>query len=81
VLHDRGHGGLRDRTSFQQKLDWVDRLVRDEVLRPFQQQVKAQELWAVHLGPELVGPPPHRREEARAALPHRLELDVAELRP
>ena len=62
--------------DFQQKLDWVDQFVREEVepldlvlgdpydksdeqamriLRPLQQQVKDQGLWAVHLGPELGG--------------------------
>ena len=65
--------------EFQEKLDWMDAFVRDEVeplddlwpeeiyprpmdptvleiVRPLQEQVKAQELWACHLGPELDGP-------------------------
>ena len=62
--------------DFQEKLDWVDRFLTDEVepldlllgdpydksdrqamavLRPLQQQVRDQGLWAVHLGPELGG--------------------------
>ncbi|HEX3957718.1 MAG TPA: acyl-CoA dehydrogenase family protein [Trebonia sp.] len=65
--------------EFQEKLDWIDRFVREEVepldllfpaggdpynvgngasraiLRPLQEQVKAQGLWACHLGPELGG--------------------------
>lgn len=65
--------------EFQQKLDWVDRFVREEaepldllfpsggdpydtgneaaraILRPLQQQVREQGLWACHLGPELGG--------------------------
>jgi acyl-CoA dehydrogenase len=73
-------GGMWDfetEPAFQQKLDWVDQFVREEVepldlvlgdpydksdqqamaiLRPLQQQVKDQDLWAVHLGPELGGP-------------------------
>ncbi|MGE4322646.1 MAG: acyl-CoA dehydrogenase family protein [Sphingobium sp.] len=63
--------------EYQQKLDWADRFVREEVepldhvlgsqygvkdpdylrlVRPLQAQVKAQQLWACHLGPELGGP-------------------------
>jgi acyl-CoA dehydrogenase len=65
--------------EFQQKLDWMQGFVRDEVepldllfpsggdpydvgnaaaraiLKPLQDQVKAQGLWACHLGPELGG--------------------------
>ncbi len=57
--------------DFQEKLDWMDEFVRQEIfplevlevshdqlvqlLRPLQQQVKAQGLWAAHLGPELGG--------------------------
>ncbi|WP_237556809.1 acyl-CoA dehydrogenase family protein [Streptomyces sp. SID4956] len=65
--------------EFQQKLDWMNRFVREEVepldllfpsggdpydtgneaartvLRPLQQQVREQGLWACHLGPELGG--------------------------
>jgi acyl-CoA dehydrogenase len=65
--------------EFQQKLDWMERFVREEVepldllfprggdpydtrnaasraiLRPLREQVKAQGLWACHLGPELGG--------------------------
>jgi len=62
--------------GFQEKLDWVDSFLREEVepldlvlgnpydksdmqalavLRPLQQQVKDQGLWAAHLGPELGG--------------------------
>jgi acyl-CoA dehydrogenase len=65
--------------EFQQKLDWMNRFVREEVepldllfpsggdpydtgneaaraiLRPLQQQVREQDLWACHLGPELGG--------------------------
>jgi acyl-CoA dehydrogenase len=62
--------------DFQEKLDWVDRFLTDEVepldlllgdpydksdervmaaVRPLQQQVRDQGLWAVHLGPELGG--------------------------
>lgn len=57
--------------EFEQKLAWMRGLVRDEVLpletldldhetflqavRPLQQQVKAQGLWAAHLEPELGG--------------------------
>ena len=66
--------------GFQEKLDWMERFVREEVepldllfpgagdpydtgnaaaraiLAPLQEQVKAQGLWACHLGPELGGP-------------------------
>ena len=66
--------------EFQQRLDWMERFVREEVepldllfpaagdpydtgntaaraiLGPLQEQVKAQGLWACHLGPELGGP-------------------------
>ena len=66
--------------EFQEKLDWMERFVREEVepldllfpaagdpydtrntaaravLVPLQEQVKAQGLWACHLGPELGGP-------------------------
>ena len=66
--------------EFQEKLDWMERFVREEVepldllfpaagdpydtgnkaaravLAPLQEQVKAQDLWACHLGPELGGP-------------------------
>ena len=63
--------------DYQEKLDWADAFVRDEVepldhvlgspfdksnprvielIRPLQQQVKDQALWACHLGPELGGP-------------------------
>ncbi len=66
--------------EFQEKLDWMERFVREEVepldllfpaagdpydtgntaaravLAPLQEQVKAQGLWACHLGPELGGP-------------------------
>ncbi len=65
--------------AFQQKLDWMEHFVREEVepldllfpaagdpydtgnpaalaiLRPLQQQVREQGLWACHLGPELGG--------------------------
>jgi acyl-CoA dehydrogenase len=64
--------------EFQEKLDWIDRFVREEiepldlafsshlvydkthpvhekVLRPLQEEVKARDLWACHLGPELGG--------------------------
>ena len=62
--------------EFQQKLDWIDAFVRDEVepldriaihpydvkspirnklVRPLQEEVKRQKLWACHLGPELGG--------------------------
>jgi len=62
--------------EFQEKLDWVDRFVREEVepldfvlssphavkdpkfirlVRPLQEKVKKEELWACHLGPELGG--------------------------
>lgn len=65
--------------DFQQKLDWMETFVREEVepldllfpaggdpydtsnkaalaiLRPLQQQVREQGLWACHLGPELGG--------------------------
>lgn len=62
--------------EFQEKLDWMERFVADEVeplghiglhpadvknpryeklVRPLQAQVKAQGLWACHLGPELGG--------------------------
>lgn len=65
--------------EFQQKLDWMDRFVREEVdaldvlfpsistvydtrhqasraiLKPLQQKVREQGLWACHLGPELGG--------------------------
>src|SRR5690606_17995848 len=65
--------------EFQQKLDWMDRFIKEEVdaldvlfpginvvyntqhkasraiLRPLQEKVKAQGLWACHLGPELGG--------------------------
>jgi acyl-CoA dehydrogenase len=63
--------------DYQEKLDWADAFVREEVepldhvlgspfdksnprvielIRPLQQQVKDQALWACHLGPELGGP-------------------------
>jgi acyl-CoA dehydrogenase len=63
--------------DFQEKLDWVDSFVTNEVqpldlvlgnpydksnprvldlIRPLQDQVRAQDLWACHLGPELDGP-------------------------
>jgi acyl-CoA dehydrogenase len=65
-------------SEFQEKLDWIDRFVREEiepldlafsshlvydkthpvhekVLRPLQEEVKARDLWACHLGPELGG--------------------------
>jgi acyl-CoA dehydrogenase len=66
--------------EFQQKLDWMERFVREEVepldllfpgggdpydtgnaaaraiLAPLREQVKAQGLWACHLGPDLGGP-------------------------
>jgi acyl-CoA dehydrogenase len=62
--------------EYQQKLDWVDRFMRDDVepldhvlgdaydktdqralavVRPLQQQVREQGLWAAHLKPELGG--------------------------
>jgi acyl-CoA dehydrogenase len=64
--------------EFQEKLDWIDRFVREEiepidlafsshlvydkthpvhdkVLRPLQEEVKKQDLWACHLGPDLGG--------------------------
>ncbi|HVW43324.1 MAG TPA: acyl-CoA dehydrogenase family protein [Amycolatopsis sp.] len=65
--------------EFQEKLDWMERFVREEVepldllfpadgdpydvgnkasraiLKPLQEQVRAQGLWACHLGPELGG--------------------------
>jgi acyl-CoA dehydrogenase len=64
--------------EFQEKLDWMDGFVRDEiepmdlafsghlvydkshpvhekVLRPLQEEVKKQGLWACHLGPDLGG--------------------------
>src|SRR5690606_22641424 len=57
--------------EFQRKLDWMTAFVRDEVrpletldltwpqlrtaIAPLQQQVKDQQLWAAHLGPELGG--------------------------
>ncbi len=65
--------------DFQEKLDWMDKFVREEcelvdllfpdaadmydmknskarkVVRPLQQKVKDQGLWACHLGPELGG--------------------------
>jgi len=63
--------------EFQEKLDWADRFVREEVepldlvfpnlqftppsaelrkiLDPLKQQVRDQDLWAPHLGPELGG--------------------------
>jgi acyl-CoA dehydrogenase len=64
--------------EFQQKLDWIDEFVRNEiepidlafdshlvydknhpvhekVVRPLQDEVKARDLWACHLGPELGG--------------------------
>ncbi len=63
--------------DYQEKLDWADAFVRDEVepldfvighpmdlknpvwqelIPPLQDKVKAQGLWATHLGPELGGP-------------------------
>lgn len=62
--------------EFQEKLNWIDDFVRDEVepldrlgihpydvknparnklVRPLQEEVKRQKLWACHLGPELGG--------------------------
>jgi acyl-CoA dehydrogenase len=63
--------------EFQEKLDWVDAFVRDEVepldllwpgleftppsdelhkvVDPLKDQVRAQRLWACHLGPDLGG--------------------------
>lgn len=62
--------------EYQEKLDWVDRFVREEVepldhlgveaydtrcerrnraVRPLQEEVRRQGLWACHLGPELGG--------------------------
>jgi acyl-CoA dehydrogenase len=60
--------------EFQEKLDWIETFMRDEIeplshlgmaaygpkareklIRPLQQQVKDQGLWACHLGPELGG--------------------------
>jgi acyl-CoA dehydrogenase len=65
--------------EFQQKLDWMDRFIKEEVdaldvlfpqlnivydtrhkasraiLKPLQQKVREQGLWACHLGPELGG--------------------------
>ncbi|MGH9024993.1 MAG: acyl-CoA dehydrogenase family protein [Acidimicrobiia bacterium] len=64
--------------EFQEKLDWMDEFVREEiepidlafsshlvydkshpvhekVLRPLQDEVKARDLWACHLGPDLGG--------------------------
>jgi acyl-CoA dehydrogenase len=64
--------------EFQQKLEWIDEFVRNEiepidlafdshlvydknhpvhekVVRPLQDEVKARDLWACHLGPELGG--------------------------
>jgi acyl-CoA dehydrogenase len=64
--------------EFQEKLDWIEEFVRDEVepldlafdshlvynknhpvhekvVRPLQDEVKARDLWACHLGPELGG--------------------------
>jgi acyl-CoA dehydrogenase len=63
--------------AFQEKLDWIDRFVREQVepvdflvahpldmddplrnklIKPLQAEVKAQGLWAFHLGKELGGP-------------------------
>ena len=63
--------------QFQEKLDWVDRFVTEEVepvdrivehawdvsdptrnklIKPLQEKVREQELWACHLGPNLGGP-------------------------
>jgi len=63
-------------SEFQEKLDWMDRFVREEVepldllglhpydvknpvrntlVRPLQTRVKAERLWACHLGPDLGG--------------------------
>jgi acyl-CoA dehydrogenase len=63
--------------DFQQKLDWVDRFLTEEVepldyvlgdpydksdrralaiVKPLQDRVKAEGLWACHLGPDLGGP-------------------------
>jgi acyl-CoA dehydrogenase len=58
--------------EFQEKLDWIREFVREEifpletlnlswqdyrrVIVPLSDQVKAQGLWAAHLGPELGGP-------------------------
>ncbi len=71
---------FRVEPEFQEKLDWMNRFVREEcelvdllfphaadmydmansqarkVIRPLQEQVKAQALWACHLGPNLGGP-------------------------
>lgn len=56
--------------EFQEKLDWVDEFLKEEVepltylgmaarsrdvMRPLQQKVKDKGLWACHLGPELGG--------------------------
>lgn len=57
--------------DFQQKLDWMTAFVRDEIrpletleltwpqlleaIAPLQHKVKAQQLWAAHLDPELGG--------------------------
>src|SRR2546423_14945532 len=62
--------------EYQEKLDWVDRFMRDDVepldyvlgdaydktdqralavVRPLQQQVRDQGLWAAHLKPEMGG--------------------------
>ena len=60
--------------EFQEKLDWIETFMKDEIeplshlgmaaygpkareklIRPLQQQVKDQGLWACHLGPELGG--------------------------
>ncbi len=64
-------------SEYQQKLDWADSFVRDEIepldlvlgnpydksnprvialIKPLQQQVRDQQLWACHLGAELGGP-------------------------
>ena len=55
--------------------------VRNALIKPLQQQVRARGLWACHLGPELGDPPPERRARrgprldralARAGPPRRL---------
>ena len=76
--------------EFEKKLEWMRRFMHDEVyplevldiderefmraIRPLQEEVKRQKLWATHLPPELGGeveknPAEHegRREEEKAA--------------
>jgi acyl-CoA dehydrogenase len=72
--------------EFQEKLDWMARFVREEVwplevvdtdlagftrlLRPLQEQVKAQGLWATHLPPEHGG---QGYGQVRLGLMHEIE--------